>query len=347
MSVVDALISQESQIIATWNSEMRQIMPASNVILSLDEETLFDLMSIQLHSLINALVVRNQKYYLYSIEWIRSILISRELFSDLLLKNMQVMRKAIKLHIPEEYFEIVVTYLNRGEKELEDGLELLNSSTEPDENIIDTEYLSLLLAGDRDKAVKFVRNVIDQKYDFRYVLLRLIQPTQIEIGRLWQYNKINVAQEHLATAINQFVIAHSIYPFLFRYQKKKVKKTILAFCPGDELHELGLRIVTDFFALEGWDTIFLGANTPRQDILEFIKSNTPDLIALSATMVNSVHKLHEAIRDIRQLSQFEGRIMVGGFAFNLDPELYKYIDADGYAADAQRAIELARQWFKY
>jgi methanogenic corrinoid protein MtbC1 len=52
-----------------------------------------------------------------------------------------------------------------------------------------------------------------------------------------------------------------------------------------------------------------------------------------------VHRLrdHETLRDTR--------IMVGGFAFRLIPDLWKSTGADGSASDAADAISLAQSWF--
>ena len=38
------------------------------------------------------------------------------------------------------------------------------------------------------------------------------------------------------------------------------------------------------------------------------------------------------------------KIMVGGQGFNMIPELWKITGADGYAPDAQKAVELAQKW---
>lgn len=35
-------------------------------------------------------------------------------------------------------------------------------------------------------------------------------------------------------------------------------------------HEIGMRMVADFFEMEGWDTYYLGANTPTRSILQTI-----------------------------------------------------------------------------
>ena len=48
--------------------------------------------------------------------------------------------------------------------------------------------------------------------------------------------------------------------------------------------EIGARMVADFFEMEGWDTCFLGANTPKESIIETIRAQKADLVALSDTV---------------------------------------------------------------
>jgi MerR family transcriptional regulator, light-induced transcriptional regulator len=38
-------------------------------------------------------------------------------------------------------------------------------------------------------------------------------------------------------------------------------------------------------------------------------------------------------------------VMVGGLAFRGSPELWRRLAADGYAADATEAVELAERWW--
>ncbi|MDZ7776615.1 MAG: hypothetical protein U5L09_13885 [Bacteroidales bacterium] len=51
-----------------------------------------------------------------------------------------------------------------------------------------------------------------------------------------------------------------LYPYIFNSQR--VGKSMVAATVGGELHEMGIRMVADFFEMEGWDTWYLGANAP-------------------------------------------------------------------------------------
>ena len=64
-------------------------------------------------------------------------------------------------------------------------------------------------------------------------------------------------------------------------------------CVSDELHEIGLRIVCDFFEMEGWDTFYLGANTPTRSIIQMISDQHINLLVISETMTFHVQRVAE------------------------------------------------------
>jgi methanogenic corrinoid protein MtbC1 len=124
----------------------------------------------------------------------------------------------------------------------------------------------------------------------------------------------------------------------------RVGKVLVAACVGSELHEIGVRMVADFFEMEGWDTYYLGAGLPHDQILSALEQRKPDLIALSATMTFHIPLVTELISAIRSVSSSAtARIMVGGMPFNHTPELWKSVGADLWAADAEKAVQAARE----
>jgi methanogenic corrinoid protein MtbC1 len=105
-------------------------------------------------------------------------------------------------------------------------------------------------------------------------------------------------------------------------------------------------MVADFFEMDGWDTYYIGAGVPVDQILAAIEQHKPDLVALSATMTHHVSKVQEIITRIRAaFPDATPPIMVGGLPFNMSPELWCRVGADIWAGDAGRAVEAARQMF--
>jgi len=175
----------------------------------------------------------------------------------------------------------------------------------------------------------------------RDIYLHVFQQGQYEIGRLWQSNQISVAQEHLCTAATQLIMSQ-LYPLIFGTDRKN--RRVVAACIGGDLHEIGVRMVADFFEMDGWDTFYLGADVPSSSIVQTVIDRQAHALAVSATLLNHVGSVTNLIAAVRSNSTCsELIILVGGHPFNVAPDLWSEVGADGYAADAVQAIYLANK----
>jgi methanogenic corrinoid protein MtbC1 len=173
--------------------------------------------------------------------------------------------------------------------------------------------------------------------------MHVFQPTQREVGRLWQINRVSVAQEHYCTAATQLIMSQ-LYPHIFG--APRIDRRLVATCVGGELHEIGIRMVADFFEMEGWDTYYLGANTPLEGVVETVVERQADTLGISATMTFHVREVIALIEGVRAC-EMGGRtkILVGGYPFNLSRDLWRQVGADGCALNAQEAVDVAASWF--
>jgi methylmalonyl-CoA mutase cobalamin-binding domain/chain len=197
------------------------------------------------------------------------------------------------------------------------------------------QYLDHLLGGNRNAASHLILEAVHHGVGVKEIYSQVFERTQREIGRLWQTNQVSVAQEHFTTAATQMIMSQ-LYPFIFTGIRKD-RRMVMA-CVGGELHEIGARMVADYFEMEGWDTYFLGANTPPESIIKVVQERNADVLALSATMAFHVSNVTAIIRDLHAGKPSKTRVLVGGYPFNLSPDLWIKIGADGYAPDAKMAI---------
>jgi methanogenic corrinoid protein MtbC1 len=153
---------------------------------------------------------------------------------------------------------------------------------------------------------------------------------------MWQMNRITVGQEHFCTATTQLVISN-LFPMLLSAKAGRFK--LIAACVGDELHEVGLRIVTDLLELSGWTTRYLGANVPASSIVDAAIASDADVIALSVTLTPHLADAQRIVSALRLDPRTKAKkILVGGAPFQLDGELWKSIGADGWAPDGRAAL---------
>jgi methanogenic corrinoid protein MtbC1 len=131
-----------------------------------------------------------------------------------------------------------------------------------------------------------------------------------------------------------------LYPYIF--STERIGRRLLATSIGGDLHEIGIRMVADFFEMDGWDTYFLGANSPTETILQTIETQRPDIVAISATITSHVSRVEALIKAIqdRQMD-YAPRIIVGGYPFNVAANLWQKVGADGYGMNADEALKVS------
>ncbi len=198
-------------------------------------------------------------------------------------------------------------------------------------------YLQTMLAGDRQLAHSLIIDAFHDGLSLRAIYLDVFQPALYEVGRLWERGAISVAQEHLATAITQGVLA-SIYAAV-PVAPRKPQRAVVA-CLRGNYHEIGARMMADFLQSSGYDTLFLGANTPDDSLLELISQQRPEIIGLPSTMTSQVQGVQSTIMQIRgDFASFHPTILVGGMAFNAVDGLWKKVGADVWGRDAGEALD--------
>lgn len=144
------------------------------------------------------------------------------------------------------------------------------------------------------------------------LVLKVLQQAQYEIGRLWEENRISVAQEHLATAITQLVLAH-LYPHLPRDPRRGL--TALVATVEGELHDMGARVTADFLEMAGYDVRYLGASVPADHLVSMIDEMRPDLLALSTTIPTHLPMLERTVLRVCEATHGELPVLLGGRAF--------------------------------
>jgi MerR family transcriptional regulator, light-induced transcriptional regulator len=273
--------------------------------------------------------------------WAKVLFDGLGLPADTLVGTLAATATVLREHLPAKERQAVLDCLQEGIDYLSVVTPVLPSFLLPDLPMasLASAYLEALLRHDRQAASRMVSESIGGGEDIRDVYLHVFQRSQYEIGRLWQMGKVTVAQEHYCTAATQMIISQ-LYPHLL--SAPRIGREAVVACVRGELHEVGARMVADFLEMEGWDTIYLGANTPDGSIVRLVQERRPSLLAVSATMtfhVGAVANLVQAVREVVGRGQ---KIIVGGYPFNIAPGLWRSMGADGCARDAREAVELGR-----
>jgi len=161
-----------------------------------------------------------------------------------------------------------------------------------------------LSSGNLDQARRIVTGACHQITPVG-VLDDVLAPAMHDIGSLWEQDEIGMADEHLATAVAQRLLA-TIAPELVTAPPRS-RERILLTTPAREQHTTGLLMAADVLHGAGYDTVMLGAGLPDSALALALTRHRPAMVAFSVTMpvseafaetVTMVHELLPAAQVI-------------------------------------------------
>jgi methanogenic corrinoid protein MtbC1 len=297
-----------------------------------------------LSSLVNALTTASPEVFIDYMGWAAILFKSNNIPFDLLKKNIEIIHDVLKSFLPKQHRAVLSAYLQEAVSEIDkySSLHKTHIDLSSTHGKLAEKYLAALVSANREKAIQLILDSYKKGVSIKDIYLHVLQPVQYEIGVLWQLNKISVAHEHYASSVTQLVMSQ-LYSSICVNGANKSKGMIVAVCASGELHEIGIRMVADFFEMEGWKTHFLGANMPVSDLVQTLLTQKPDLLAISASMSSNVVKTRKVIEAVRSSQAQDIKIIVGGYLFNRVPDLWKQVGADYHAKNAEEALRIANQ----
>ena len=117
---------------------------------------------------------------------------------------------------------------------------------------------------DQSLFINTYNNLLSEK-SFREIFNEIFIPLLNEIGLLWQTDTIKPAHEHfISNLILQKLVINTEKVQILEPEKKD--KVFVLFLPLNEIHELGLMYLNYEISLNGYKSIYLGANIPFEDL---------------------------------------------------------------------------------
>jgi methanogenic corrinoid protein MtbC1 len=259
--------------------------------------------------------------------WAARVLAARGIASHFLTENLVQVRDAVAARLSDPDGAAIATYFQR-------ALDALAAEPEfpqqPALGLTAQVFLQAIVTGQRHAAVQIAKEALRNGLSLQDLYVDVFQSALYDVGARWESNRLTVAQEHIATAITQYVMAQIYEPPDVRSAVTK-GRVVLTGVEG-ELHSVGAVMVADLLETAGFEVRFLGTNLPSASILGVVRDFAPSHVAVSATMLFNIAAVRQLILSVR--SEFDGvRIVVGGAAFRTNSELWRQVSADGYAPD--------------
>ncbi|MDZ4753745.1 MAG: cobalamin-dependent protein [Phycisphaerae bacterium] len=304
---------------------------------------------VRIQHLAEAVATDRPALFVQNALWSRAAFVAREVNDTDLKRSLDCMREVCSLELPADLATLSVRIIDSAIQALQStssgpcpsGASLIARDL-PNSSLARL-YLLHLLQRNQHEAANLVFEAAREGRTIPEIYETVITPALAEIGRMWHLQEASVADEHYCTAATQMIMAQLRARML---RKPANGQRILAMSVGGDLHDLGIRMVSDLFEMEGWRTEYLGANMPTCEILGALTDEHQqpsfDLLAVSASTTLSVRAVADFITAIRQHPTCGSiPILVGGAPFHIVDDLWQIVGADGFARDAVSGLKAA------
>ncbi len=201
-----------------------------------------------------------------------------------------------------------------------------------------------LLEGNYSAAVEMMRPQLRDVDALAAFYQETLQPALREVGNRWERGLISAADEHLATAVAERMLATAYVAMTDKLPATTHGSVVIATAPG-ESHGVGGRMVADLLELKGWDVHFLGVDLPVEDVAALAAKLRPNFVGVSLVMPYNLMTTERLIAAVRAACpESPPRILLGSSVLGWDQGLWRQIGADAFAPDLQTALAVADGW---
>lgn len=206
------------------------------------------------------------------------------------------------------------------------------------------EFISYLEDENKEKAVGIILKKLESK-EIQIVDLynNVLAPALNNMECKLKDKRICIWKEHVRSSIIRTII-ECCYPYVIREKiKEETTKNVVVICPSEEYHEIGARMAADFFTLCGYNTTFVGSNTPKEDFMTAISVVNPYYVVVSVTNYYNLVAAKKTIERIKSNGNFKGKVLVGGYAFKNNKEAVKNVGADIFIDSFEDVKNLSKE----
>jgi len=202
------------------------------------------------------------------------------------------------------------------------------------------EISEAVVAGNAKKMKDLVEQALKEGMSPKDILDKALIPGMAIVGEKFKIGEYFIPEVLVAArAMNAGV--KLIEPFLSQVEKGYAGKVVIGTVLGD-IHDIGKNLVAIMLRGAGFQVIDLGLNVPPEKFVEKAKSESADIVAMSALLTTTMLAMKDTIYAIKKAGiKNKVKIMIGGA-----PVTQKYadeIEADGYAPDAATAVLKAKE----
>ncbi|MHC4242533.1 MAG: corrinoid protein [Planctomycetota bacterium] len=194
-----------------------------------------------------------------------------------------------------------------------------------------------VIKGDQSAAVEITKAALEEGTPAKSVLNDGLIAGMDVIGGRFKKNEVYIPEVLIAARAMKMAMEF-LEPELVKAGVKPIGKCLIGTVQGD-LHDIGKNLVAMMLKGAGFEVIDLGVDVNPDKFVQEVKAQGVQVVGMSALLTTTMPGMEKAIKAIKDAG-VSAKIMIGGA-----PVTQGYADkigADGYAADAASAVDIAK-----
>ena len=195
-----------------------------------------------------------------------------------------------------------------------------------------------VIRGDPNTAVTITKQAIAEKMPAGDVLKDGLIAGMDVVGARFKNNEVYIPEVLIAARAMKMAM-QVLEPELVKAGVKPVAKFVVGTVQGD-LHDIGKNLVAMMMKGAGFEVIDLGVDVTSEKFVEKAKATGAQLVGISTLLTTTMPKMEKTLKELKNAG-LKVKVMIGGA-----PVTQNYADkigADGYAADAASAVDVAKR----
>jgi len=196
-----------------------------------------------------------------------------------------------------------------------------------------------IIKGDQKTAVELTQAAIDAGTAPGAILEDGLITGMNIIGTRFKANEVYIPEVLIAARAMKMAM-EILEPKLVEAGVEPLAKAIVGTVQGD-LHDIGKNLVMMMLKGAGFNVIDAGIDVSSESFVEKAKESGAKIVGLSALLTTTMPAMEKTVAEIKKAG-LSAKIMIGGA-----PVTQAYADkigADGYAADAASAVDVAKSF---
>jgi 5-methyltetrahydrofolate--homocysteine methyltransferase len=194
-----------------------------------------------------------------------------------------------------------------------------------------------VIKGDQNTAVEITKAALAESMPAKSVLDEGLIAGMDIIGARFKKNEVYIPEVLIAARAMKMAMT-ILEPELAREGVEPLGKCLIGTVQGD-LHDIGKNLVAMMLKGAGFDVVDLGVDVEPEKFVEQVKAANAHVVGLSALLTTTMPGMEKTLKALRDAGD-SVKVMIGGAPVTQD--YADRIGADGYAADAASAVDVAK-----